>query len=111
MAAQGINFETGSANIKKASLANLDKIVDILKSEPTYLVDIEGHTDNVGNSEKNLELSQKRADACKKYLIEKGIQESRINSTGFGDMKPIGDNKTSQGRALNRRTEFNIRNY
>ncbi|HOZ50531.1 MAG TPA: OmpA family protein [Chitinophagaceae bacterium] len=111
MAAQGINFETGSANIKKASLANLDKIVDILKSEPTYLVDIEGHTDNVGTSEKNLELSQKRADACKKYLVDHGIQESRINSTGFGDMKPIGDNKTSQGRALNRRTEFNIRNY
>lgn len=111
MAAAGIYFESGSAVIKKESFANLDKIVAILKTEPSYLVDIEGHTDNVGKSEKNLELSQKRADACKKYLLDQGIDESRTTSVGFGDMKPIGDNSTAAGRAKNRRTEFNIRNY
>lgn len=110
MAAQGITFATGSAAILKPSFANLDKIVEILKSEPTYLVDIDGHTDNVGTPESNLELSQKRADACRDYLVNHGIAASRIKSTGFGDTRPVADNATEEGRAKNRRTEFRIHN-
>lgn len=110
MAAQGITFATGSAAILKPSFANLDKIVEILKSEPTYLVDIEGHTDNVGTPEFNLELSQKRADACRDYLADHGIAAGRIKSTGYGDTRPVADNATEAGRAKNRRTEFRIHN-
>jgi outer membrane protein OmpA-like peptidoglycan-associated protein len=75
------------------------------------LVDIEGHTDNIGKADDNLQLSQNRADACKQYLVKKGIEESRISSVGYGDMRPIADNATEEGRAKNRRTEFNIRNH
>ena len=109
-AAKGVNFESGSANILKKSNANLDKIVEILKAEPSLHVDIEGHTDNKGKPESNVALSQKRADACKKYLTDHGIAAERINSAGFGDAKPIADNATEAGRAANRRTEFLLKN-
>lgn len=111
MAAKGVNFETGSAEISKASFDDLNKIVDILKADATLLVDIEGHTDNVGKSDDNLQLSQDRADACKSYLVKKGIDESRISSVGYGDMHPAFDNSTEEGRSGNRRTEFKIKNY
>lgn len=111
MAAKGVNFETGSAEISKASYDDLNKIVDILKADATLLVDIEGHTDNVGKSDDNLQLSQDRADACKAYLVKKGIDESRISSVGYGDMHPAFDNSTEEGRSGNRRTEFKIKNY
>ncbi len=109
-AAKGINFETNSAVINKSSYADLDNIVSMLNSEPTYRVDIAGHTDNVGTPENNLTLSQQRADACKAYLIEKGIAASRISSVGYGDTKPIADNSSEEGRAKNRRTEFTLKN-
>ncbi|MBK7763926.1 MAG: OmpA family protein [Bacteroidetes bacterium] len=111
MAAKGINFETGSADIRKESFDDLDKIVEILKSDMSLLVDIEGHTDNVGKSDDNLQLSQDRADACKNYLVKKGIEESRISSVGYGDMQPAFDNTTEEGKSKNRRTEFKIKNY
>ena len=109
-AAKGINFETNSAVINKSSYADLDNIVSMLNSEPTYRVDIAGHTDNVGTPENNLTLSQQRADACKAYLIEKGIAASRISSVGYGDTKPIAANSSEEGRAKNRRTEFTLKN-
>ncbi len=109
-AAKGINFETGSATILKKSFTDLDKIVAILKNETTLRVDIAGHTDNKGKTESNLILSQKRADACKKYLEEHGIEASRISSTGYGDSKPIASNDTAEGRSKNRRTEFVLKN-
>lgn len=105
-AAKGVYFESGKSAIKTASFVNLNKVVEIMNSDPSLKIDIEGHTDNVGNAEKNMFLSQQRADACKNYLKSKGISESRITSTGFGDMNPIADNTTKEGRALNRRTEF-----
>ncbi|GBL35600.1 outer membrane porin F [Filimonas sp.] len=111
IAAQGIYFETGSAVIKKTSFANLDKIVAILNAQPTYNVEIEGHTDNSGNAENNLVLSQERADACGQYLKGKGITSARIASKGYGDTSPVGDNATPEGRSKNRRTEFKIKSY
>ncbi|MEZ5046181.1 MAG: OmpA family protein [Chitinophagaceae bacterium] len=105
-AAKGINFETGKANLTAASFKNLDKVVEILLENLDINVDIEGHTDNQGNAEKNMFLSQQRAEVCKNYLIKKGIQAIRITSTGFGDINPIADNSTPEGRAKNRRTEF-----
>jgi len=106
LAAKGIYFESNKAILKEESYAQLDIIYDILQSDITLNVDIEGHTDDKGKPENNLELSQLRADVCKNYLMKKGIAESRLTSVGYGDMRPVADNATEEGRAQNRRTEF-----
>lgn len=106
IAAKGVNFETGKAVLTDASFKQLDIIIETLKADPALNVDIEGHTDNKGKAEKNLLLSQQRADVCKDYFIKAGIDASRITSVGYGDMKPLADNATEEGRAQNRRTEF-----
>lgn len=105
-AAKGVNFEKNKSILTNTSFINLDKIVAILSKNLELKVDIEGHTDNIGSAERNAFLSQQRADVCKKYLVSKGISESRISSVGYGDIKPIADNSTEEGRAQNRRTEF-----
>ena len=69
---------------------------------------IEGHTDNTGDNAYNLELSQKRAEAVKKYLTEHGIDPVRLTPKGYGDAQPIADNSTPQGRAMNRRVEVKL---
>ena len=73
-----------------------------------YNLTISGHTDDVGDEAKNLDLSKRRAASVRNYLINKGIDEKRLTSEGYGESKPIADNKTSKGRALNRRVEFEI---
>jgi OmpA-OmpF porin, OOP family len=110
LAAKGIYFETGMDVIKPESFTNLDILVGILKEYQEATVYIEGHTDNVGDPANNLELSQKRADAVMAYLINKGIQPSRLVANGYGDTKPIADNKTKDGKAKNRRVYFQL-NY
>jgi outer membrane protein OmpA-like peptidoglycan-associated protein len=107
-ALQGIQFETGKAVIRPSSFAILDNVVKVMNENPAYLLTIEGHTDNVGKSDFNLELSQKRADAVREYLVKKGIASGRMTSTGYGDTKPVEDNKQAAGRAKNRRVEFKI---
>lgn len=109
-AMNGIQFETGKDIIKKQSYPILDQIVAVMELNSEYNLSIFGHTDNVGDPKKNLVLSQKRAEAVRQYLIKKGIDENRLVSEGFGDTKPIADNKTSKGRAQNRRVEFEV-NY
>jgi len=79
-----------------------------MNENPAYILNIGGHTDNVGKADMNMKLSQDRADAVKAYLIEKGIDGSRLNATGYGSTQPVGDNKTDKGRALNRRVEFKV---
>lgn len=110
LAAKGINFETGSDVITSSSFVNLDILAGILNEFPEAKVFIEGHTDNVGDPAANMELSQKRADAVMAYLINKGIKPSRLTATGYGDTKPIADNKTKDGKAKNRRVDFKL-NY
>ena len=107
-AMQGIEFETGKATIKKKSYALLDQIVETFKENGNYMIEVEGHTDNVGKAEVNKKLSQKRADAVKDYLIKKGIEADRLSAIGYGSEQPIADNKTKEGRAQNRRVEFKI---
>jgi len=109
-AAAGVNFASGSAKLLPASFVNLDNLVDILNEDSNLQAEIEGHTDNKGAADKNLTLSQARADACKAYLVSKGINAARLISTGYGDSKPIADNATDEGRAKNRRTEFVLKN-
>jgi OOP family OmpA-OmpF porin len=107
-AAKAIKFETGSSVIKKESYKDLDAIVSILKEWSDYSVNVEGHTDNTGDAAKNQTLSEARAKVCADYLIAKGIAPNRVSSQGFGPSKPIADNKTAEGRAQNRRTDFRL---
>jgi len=105
-AMQGIQFETGKYIIKPVSFTLLNKIAKVLNENPTYLIEIQGHTDNVGKPEANLILSEKRAEAVRLYLTGIGISEKRMTSHGYGDTKPVETNNTKEGRALNRRVEF-----
>lgn len=107
-AARAIQFETGKAVIKPVSYKILDEVASILKEYPYYDVNVDGHTDNVGKPDKNLQLSKDRAAAAVAYLVSKGIDAKRLVSAGYGDTKPVADNKTAAGRAQNRRVEFNL---
>ena len=82
-----------------------------MQDNPEMKLDIDGHTDNVGTEEKNQILSDNRANAVKAYLVKKGIDESRITSTGHGELEPIADNKTAAGRQQNRRSELKLSYY
>ena len=101
-----IFFENNSDKLKVASLSQLDELSKILfRNEGTNLT-IEGHTDSNGSDAANMTLSQKRTESVKQYLIGKGIPETRLTAKGLGEGQPIADNKTSLGRAKNRRVEL-----
>ena len=104
----GIQFEVGSYKIKNTSNVILDQVVKVMVDNPSYNLEINGHTDNQGDVQKNLELSQNRADAVKKYITDKGIAANRMTAKGFGVTVPIADNKTAEGRSKNRRVEFKV---
>jgi len=110
-AARSVYFETGKATLKKASYTSLNRIAKVMKDDPTLYIDISGYTDNVGKPDFNLELSDKRANACRDYLASQGISADRMTAKGYGEGNPIASNKTAIGRAQNRRTEFKLRNY
>ncbi len=107
-AAKKIQFESGKDIIKRSSYDDLDRIVSIMKQYPYVKFSIDGYTDNTGKASANLALSQRRADAVKKYFIDKGINAARLKATGHGIANPIATNKTPAGRALNRRVEITI---
>ena len=111
VAAQNIFFSTGSSKLLAKSFPKLNDVVTILNQNPTYKVNIDGHTDNTGKADKNQVLSEARAASVKAYLVSKGVAESRLTSTGFGQDKPVADNKTAAGRGKNRRVEMALRNY
>lgn len=105
-ALQGIQFQTAKYDIKPISFKLLNDIAIALINNPTYLIEIQGHTDNVGRPDANLILSEKRALAVKVYLTSKGVDEKRMTSRGYGDGVPVSDNNTVTGRMQNRRVEF-----
>lgn len=107
-ALQGIQFESGKDVIKKSSNTILNEVVKVMKENPSYNLDINGHTDSQGVAAKNLDLSQKRAEAVKTYLTKNGVEASRLNAKGFGQTMPVADNATAAGRAKNRRVEFKV---
>lgn len=106
--AKKINFETGKTKLLPESFLVLDQVVALMKANAFYKLSIEGHTDNMGNSKINLELSKGRADAVKNYLIISGIDAENVVSAGFGDTKPFGSNATAKGRDNNRRCELKL---
>jgi outer membrane protein OmpA-like peptidoglycan-associated protein len=106
-----VKFVTGSAKLSPASNKLLDNIARVMLAHlEIWKVKIEGHTDNVGNPEKNRKLSQDRAASVVAYLVKKGVAPERLEAIGHGDTQPIEDNSTAKGRAQNRRVEFNIVN-
>jgi len=102
----GINFDVDKAAIRPESMGTLNMIVQIMKDNPDLKFDVEGHTDNTGSAPHNQMLSQQRSEAVKAQLISMGIDAGRLSAKGFGDTKPISDNKSPEGRANNRRVEF-----
>src|SRR5262249_11840608 len=107
--AEKVYFDTGSDNIQARSFALLDQVASVLKNNPHVLkVRIEGHTDDRGSDASNLDLSQRRADSVRNYLINRGLEAGRLDAVGYGETKPIMPNATNRGREANRRVEFNI---
>ena len=102
----GVNFASGKATLTDESLPVLDETANTLILDRSAIVEIRGYTDNVGKAEDNQLLSERRAEAVRRYLISKGISADRITALGFGERYPIADNSTPQGRAKNRRIEF-----
>lgn len=103
-----IFFESGRAELKPISYIELNKAVDLLQQNASMIIEIGGHTDNVGSEELNLKLSQSRAEAVKSYLELAGIESSRLQAKGYGESMPLETNDTAEGRKANRRTEFVI---
>jgi outer membrane protein OmpA-like peptidoglycan-associated protein/tetratricopeptide (TPR) repeat protein len=101
-------FDVDKFELKPESKYELDKLVMLMKKFPFMKIEIGGHTDNTGDKAKNKTLSQNRAKAVKDYLVNAGIDNTRLNAVGYGDTKPIDDNKTAEGRAKNRRTVFKV---
>lgn len=105
---KNILFETNSAKLPAISFIEINRLLQLMNENPTLRVQINGYTDNVGKPADNVKLSAARAKAVVDYLASKGIDLKRLAFKGFGETKPIADNKTEAGRAMNRRTEFVI---
>jgi outer membrane protein OmpA-like peptidoglycan-associated protein len=101
-------FDTNKSTIKPASFALLDQVAQILRGNADIRVEIQGHTDSQGDTERNIALSKERAESVRTYLIKKGVEPARMISGGYGPTVPIADNKTKAGREANRRVEFHI---
>jgi cytochrome c oxidase subunit II len=103
-----INFETGSDKLTDDSHFELDNLASALAANPNVKIELDGHTDNVGNPASNLDLSKRRAASALNYLVAKGVAAARLTSNGFGDLKPISPNDSDENKAKNRRTECRI---
>lgn len=103
-----IFFDTNSSELKRESMAELNKLILFLKDNATVKIEIGGHTDNIGDDKSNQILSEKRAKSVSDFLIKSGIDLIRVLSKGYGETKPVADNASEEGRAKNRRTEFTV---
>lgn len=104
-----IAFKANAAVLLDSSVVLLSEVAAILKKYPEAVIEIAGHTDNIGNEVLNRQLSEQRAGAVKRYLTVRGISPARLTVSGYGSAKPIADNRTVKGRQLNRRVEFIVR--
>ena len=105
---QDITFETGKAELKPDSNEELDRLVSLLEGNQTIKVEISAHTDDVGNDDSNLKLSEKRAKTVVDYLTGKGIKAERMTAKGYGETQPLVANDTDENKAKNRRVQFKI---
>jgi outer membrane protein OmpA-like peptidoglycan-associated protein len=105
---QTVYFDFDKATIRAISFALLDDVAKAMSDNPKIKVEIQGHTDSVGDDAYNLKLSQRRAESVKAYLVKKGVDENRMVPKGYGETMFIADNRTKEGRDQNRRVEFVI---
>ena len=105
-----LEFETGSTNLKPSSMEQLKNIAEILKAYPKVGLKIGGYTDNTGNPDSNLQLSQKRAQSTMQELVKLGVDAKRLEAEGFGEKFPVADNSTEEGRQRNRRIDLRVTN-
>lgn len=103
-----VHFQSGKATLTKDSYKELNNLLEYLQLKDDILVEIAGHTDDVGDDDDNLVLSQKRAEAVRNFLISKGISKDRVSAKGYGEKHPIASNENAEGRQKNRRTEVRI---
>ena len=106
IALRGILFDSGKDAVKPESEPLLREVLGLLNGTPALRISIDGHTDNVGNSPANLALSKRRAEAVRNWLVGQGVSAARLTAQGFGDTRPVADNRTEEGRARNRRVEL-----
>jgi outer membrane protein OmpA-like peptidoglycan-associated protein len=98
----------GRAVINPKSYTSLDEMVAMMKENTKVVIQLEGHTDNIGNAEKNMELSKDRVEAVKKYLTSKGVSKDRVKTKAFGGTQPVSTEGTELAKALNRRVEMRV---
>jgi outer membrane protein OmpA-like peptidoglycan-associated protein len=103
-----ILFDLGKADLKPKSKPELDKVVKLLKDNPTAEIELSGHTSSEGDAQVNRSLSYRRVKACKDYIAEKGIDPGRIAAVGYGPDQPVAPNDTEKNRQKNRRVEMRL---
>jgi outer membrane protein OmpA-like peptidoglycan-associated protein len=103
-----LQFEIAKAKISPESYQELDVLVSMLKENPKMVIQLEGHTDFLGNPEKNLKLSEQRVEAVKNYLTSKGVHKGRVKTKAFGGSQPLSRDNTPEAHARNRRVEMRI---
>ena len=106
---KNIYFESGSASLSAISDVELNILSQLMKSNPSVIVQINGHTDDVGTEQSNILLSQQRADAVVKRLIQLGIPAKSLLAKGYGESRPVSANNSEAGRQRNRRIEFEVK--
>ena len=105
---KNVLFDFDKSELLDVSTEELNQLYKYLSGNPRFYIEIYGHTDNVGLDKRNKELSEQRAKAVADYLISQGLDTSKIQSIGFGSLKPVSNNETEEGRQLNRRVEFKL---
>ncbi len=103
-----VHFNSGKAELTKSSYSEINELLEYMKIKEDLVIEIAGHTDDVGEDEYNMDLSGRRANSVKDYLISNGISPDRIIAKGYGESQPIASNETPEGRQKNRRTEVRI---
>ncbi len=110
VALNGVTFELNKDRLRPDAKTILDSVTDIMERYPEMVVEVAGHTDSLGTDEYNQQLSQKRAEAVRRYLIDKGVAADRMTAVGYGESEPVDTNDTMEGRERNRRVELRIKN-
>lgn len=108
LSSNAIKFATNSADIDATSNSLLGELIEVANQCPEAKIEIAGHTDSRGSDDYNLRLSQKRASSVMRYLINSGINATRLSAVGYGETRPIADNENEEGMTKNRRIEFNV---
>ena len=103
-----VHFDTGKSTLRSESFPALKDLLEVLKLKKNLVIEVAGHTDNVGDDNSNLVLSKNRARAVREYLLKHGVEEHRVKAEGYGETEPIASNESQDGRQQNRRTEVRI---